>query len=142
LPPPGTPKTYDASVWNWTRDGDNAFGEPETVARWPGYSSPAPLERPQILFDPRTGRVAYPLLRPHLAARPPFAPNHGPAPYLDPVANGADPPAPGASGPGSLCPQGTKVRHYDINAIRQSVPLNQQQGLIDAGGLLYVLRQQ
>src|SRR5439155_4356574 len=41
-----------------------------------------------------------------------------------------------------LCPQGTKVRHYDINAIRQSVPLNQQQGLVDAGGLLYVLRQQ
>ena len=31
LPPPGVPKGYDASVWNWTRDGERWLGEPEPI---------------------------------------------------------------------------------------------------------------
>lgn len=142
LPPAGTPKGYDASVWDWRREGLRWLGEPETTASWPGYRSRAPGERPEIRFDPNTGRVAYPHMRPHLAARPPFAPNHGPAPFLDPTANGDDVPAPGASGAGSVCPEGTAPRQFDVNAIRQPVALNQKQSLVDGNGLLFVLRQQ
>ena len=142
LPPTGVPKGYDASVWNWQRDGERVLGEPETTAVWPGYRSATPGERPELRFDPRTGKVAYPLMRPHLAVRPPFAPDHNPAPYLDPVPSGADPPTPGADGPGSLCPAGTKLRQLDVNAIRQPVPLNKAQNLVDPDGLLFVLRQQ
>ena len=142
LPPPGVPKGYDASVWDWQRDGDRVLGEPESTAVWPGYRSTTPGARPEIRFDPRTGKVAYPLMRPHLATRPPFAPDHNPAPYLDPVPNGADLPPPGADGPASLCPAGTKQKQFDVNAIRQPVPLNQKQNLVDPNGLLYVVRQQ
>jgi hypothetical protein len=142
LPPAGTPKGYDASVWDWRREGLRWLGEPETTASWPGYRSAAPGERLEIRFDPHTGRVAYPLMRPHLAARPPFAPNHGPAPFLDPTTNGDDLPAPGASGDSSVCPEGTTPKQLAVNAIRQPVPLNQKRNLVDGKGLLFVLRQQ
>jgi FtsP/CotA-like multicopper oxidase with cupredoxin domain len=142
LPPPGVPKGYDASVWDWVRDGDRYLGEPETAAQWPGYRARAPGDRPELLFDPHTGKLAYPFLRPHLAARPPFAPNHGPSPHLDSVDNGRDPVAPGGSGRGSLCPAGTTLKHFDINAIRTPVPLNAKAGLVDRDGELFVLRGQ
>ncbi|MEA3054992.1 MAG: hypothetical protein QOD30_424, partial [Actinomycetota bacterium] len=142
LPPSGVPKGYDASVWDWTRDVGRYLGEPETSATWPGYRSRAPGARPELLFDPRTGKLAYPFLRPHLAARPPFAPNHGPAPHLDPTEPGRDPVAPGGSGRGSLCPSGTTIRRFDVNAIRVPVPLNADDGLVDRKGELFVLRGQ
>src|SRR2546426_5843005 len=85
LPPSGTPRGYDAAVFDWRREGDVYYGEPETDATWPGYRSAAPASRPRLLFDLRTGKLAYPSLRPHLGRRPPFAPAHGPAPFLDPV---------------------------------------------------------
>ena len=91
LPPPGIPRGYDAAVLDWSRDGDRYLGEAETDQTWPGYRSPSPGRRPPLLFDPVTGKLAYPLLRPHLGRRPPFAPGHGPAPFLDPTPAGADP---------------------------------------------------
>ena len=140
LPPPGVPRGYDASVWDWQPGA--YLGEPETTKSWPGYRSPAPGTRPPLLFDPRTGRPAYPFLRPHLGQRPPFAPDHGPAPFLDPVHTGTDPPPPGANGPGSDCPAGTRQRQVPINVITAPVPLNAKANLVDPFGELYVLRDQ
>jgi FtsP/CotA-like multicopper oxidase with cupredoxin domain len=140
LPPPGVPVGYDASVWNWTVEGGRNVGEPDDGRDWPGRDPTASggVRRP-ILFDPRSGRLAYPLLRPHLGARPPFAPNHGPAPFLDPTANGRPPPAPGASGPASLCPEGTTLRPVDVDALPVAVPRNARQRVVDGQGELYVL---
>lgn len=141
LPPPGVPKGYDAAVWDWRRDGDRFLGEIEDTHRWPGYVSPAPGTRPELRFDPLTGKLAYPFLRPHLGKRPPFAPGHGPAPYLDPLTNGVDVPAPGANGPASICPEGTRVQAFFLNALHIPVVLNKREGLVDPAGELYVLRE-
>jgi len=142
LPPPGTPRGYDAAVFDWRREGDVYYGEPETDATWPAYRSAAPGSRPRLLFDARTGKLAYPFLRPHLGKRPPFAPDHGPAPFLDPIRSGTGPPAPGESGQGSVCPAGTRARQLAINAITVPVTLNRRTNLVDPGGEIFVLRQQ
>jgi len=142
LPPRGVPRGYDASVWDWSRDGATYLGEPEEDRTWPGFVPRASLVRPPLLFDPRTGKLAYPFLRPHLGKRPPFAPGHGPAPYLDPFFGGTEPPPPGANGPASVCPAGTTVRTFAVNAVNIPVPLNRRAGLIDPSGELYVLREQ
>jgi len=141
LPPPGVPNGYDASVWDWRRVGDRYLGEVEDIRSWPGYHSATPGARPELRFDPYTGKLAYPFFRPHLGRRPPFAPGHGPAPYLDPISDGVDPPAPGANGPGSVCPTGTRLQSFAINAIRVPVVLNRRAGLTDPAGELYVLRE-
>ncbi|MCH7713065.1 MAG: multicopper oxidase domain-containing protein, partial [Chloroflexi bacterium] len=98
LPPQGVPKGYDASVLNWQKEGGLYLNEPETVAVWPGYKSINPDTRPPIYFNPKTGKLAYPFLRPHLGQRPPFAPNHGPAPFLEPIHSGTSPAQPGENG--------------------------------------------
>lgn len=141
LPPPGRPAGDDASVWDWRRQGLVVVGEPEDATRWPGYASPTPGIRPPVLFEPRTGKPAYPMLRPHLGRRPPFAPGHGPAPYLDP-SGGPDPPAPGASGPESTCPSGTRLRRLPIKAVELPVPLDAARGRVDPDGRLFVLQGQ
>jgi FtsP/CotA-like multicopper oxidase with cupredoxin domain len=141
LPPRGTPRGYDASVLDWRRNGTRSFGEPEAREGWPGYRSPTPGERPKLLFDTKTGKLAYPFLRPHLGKRPPFAPNHGPAPFLDP-AQGTDPLAPGGSGPASVCPAGTKVKTFKIHAITLPITINRRANLVDPGGEIYVLKEE
>ncbi|MDQ6928183.1 MAG: multicopper oxidase domain-containing protein, partial [Actinomycetota bacterium] len=141
LPPPGVPKGYDASVFDWQREGDRYLGEAETTDAWPNYTPRAPGTRRPILFDPVTGKPAYPMLQPHLAKRPPFAPNHGPAPFLDPFHSGADPPAPGENGPASTCPAGTHLKQFNINVINVPVPLSTKDDIVDPNGELYVLRQ-
>ena len=146
LPPRGVPRGYDAAVMDWSERAGRYLGEPEDARAWPGYASPTPGVRPAILFDPRTGRLAYPLLRPHLGARPPFAPGHGPAPFLDPTPIGADPAlwadAPGAAGPASVCPAGTRPDELAINAITVPLTLNSKDDLIDPKAEIYVLRPQ
>lgn len=139
LPPAGPRQEGEASVWDWREEDGLLVGEPETQAVWPGYASPTPGQRPPILFEPNTGMPAYPLLRPHLGVRPPFAPDHGPAPQLDPSGPDGDPPEPGANGPTSLCPTGTRRRPLSLRAIKVGVPLNQRQGLTDPAGMLFVL---
>ncbi len=140
LPPVGIPHGDDAAVLDWSRSGDRYLGEAETDQSWPGYRSASPGRRPPLLFDPSTGRLAYPFLRPHLGRRPPFAPNHGPAPFLDPTPAGEGPPPPGADGPGSLCPAGTRLRSLSIDAITVPVPLNRRLNIVDPFGEIYVLR--
>jgi hypothetical protein len=140
LPPPAVPRDYDASVFDWARDGDVFLGQPETTQVWPGYRPRRPGTRPPLLFDRDTGKLAYPFLRPHLGQRPPFAPEHGPAPYLDPVRAGPDPPDPGANGPASICPAGARGREIDLTAI--SVPVSLNPKLVDGQGQLFVLREQ
>jgi len=135
LPPAGKRRGYDAGVWNWTRQGLDVLGEPEDTHIWPGYRSTTPGRRPQVLFEPGTGRPAYPMLRPHLGMRPPFAPGHGPAPYLDPTA-GATLPAPGADGPESVCPTGTAQVPLPITALQ--IPVELSAGVLDPHGELYV----
>ncbi len=139
LPPPGRPSGYDASVWDWVRSGTTVLGEPEDPTTWPGHRGGPAIRRP-VLFDPVTSKPAYPMLRPHLGRRPPFAPAHSPAPYLDPAA-GTALPAPGASGPASLCPSGTRRRPLGIRAIEVPLPLNVRRNLWDPEGKLFVLQQ-
>ena len=140
LPPAGVPRGYDASVMDWTRDGERFLNEPETDQVWPGYRARAPGARPALTFDPRTGKLAYPFLRPHFGRRPPFAPNHGPAPFLDPVEDGRALPEPGDSGPSSLCPAGANVKPVAINAVAAPVILNARTNVVDPDGQLFVLR--
>lgn len=142
LPPRGVPKGYDASVLDWEKDGNTYRNEVETKEAWPGYVSSAPGTRPPFYFDGKTGKLAYPFLRPHLGMRPPFAPNHGPAPYLDPIHSGTDPPEPGANGAGSICPAGTKLKQYVIEALALPLALNKMRDIVDPSGALFVLRNQ
>jgi hypothetical protein len=135
LPPPGTPRGYSAGTWDWVRAGQDVLGEPEDTTVWPGYRSTTPGRRPQVLFDPQTGLPAYPMLRPHLGRRPPFAPGHGPAPYLDPT-DGAALPAPGSNGPRSVCPTGTESVPMPVTALLTPVQL--KPGVVDPHGELYV----
>lgn len=142
LPPKGLAKGYDASVLDWDRRGNVYLGEMEEGRTWPGYKSHDPGTRPPLAFDPQTGKLAYPFLRPHLGKRPPFAPNHGPAPFLDPTDPGSDPPAPGASGKSSLCPNGTQLKHFAINAVTVPIPISRRSKIVDPAGEIYVLREQ
>jgi FtsP/CotA-like multicopper oxidase with cupredoxin domain len=142
LPPRGKPGDYDASVFDWAVAGGRVAGEPDDTAAWPGYRSASPGKRPPILFDPKTGKLAYPFLHPHLAHRPPFPPGHNPSPFLDPLTDADGLAPPGANGPGSLCPSGTKLKPLAINAISTPVTLNKRTGLVDPDGEIYVLRDQ
>jgi FtsP/CotA-like multicopper oxidase with cupredoxin domain len=141
LPPPGLPKGYDASVLDWRKEGALYLNEPESEHVWPGYRSPQPGSRPPFYFDPQTGKLAYPFLRPHLGQRPPFAPNHGPAPFLDPIHSGPDPPQPGANGPWSLCPSGTNLKEFVIHAINLPLTLSERANIVDPVAQLFVLKE-
>ena len=150
LPPQGIPiDDEDATVWNWSVEDKNGRplyrGEPETGEKWANYESPQPGERPQIRFNPSNGRYAWPLFRPHLGQRPPFAPNgHSGAPWL------------GERGSKErrdwLCPDPNEwgiphqaIRHYPISAVpvdvpRMDVPDNEV-GNIDRDGKIFVLNE-
>ena len=141
LPPSGIPAAGDASVWDWSQQGGVYLGEPEDATSWPGHH-PTVTGRSPLLFDPGDGRLAYPHLRPHLGRRPPFAPGHGPAPYLDPGGGSPEVPRPGENGDRSVCPMGTRVRTLDITAIDVPIPLNLEESLIDPAGMLFVRREQ
>jgi FtsP/CotA-like multicopper oxidase with cupredoxin domain len=120
LPPPGVPEDDDASIWDWdvdtTPDGPLYMGEPETAFAWPNYDADADGRRPELLFNPDNGRLAWPMLHPHLGKRPPFAANHGPSPYL-----GADE---DARHPDGLCPAGAPTRRYDVVGVAGTVAYN------------------
>ncbi len=141
LPPAGVRNdALDATVLDWERDGNVYMNEPETEEVWPNYASETPGERVPFEFAPDTGKLAWPFLRPHLAMRPPFAPNHGPAPYMEPFiqANGV-PAAPGANGDNSLCPAGAPQRLYKIHAIQTEIPVTS--GITDPDGMIFVVQE-
>jgi FtsP/CotA-like multicopper oxidase with cupredoxin domain len=142
LPPQGTAKGYDASVLDWQREGSLYLNEPETTDVWPGYASSNTGLREPFYFDSKTGKLAYPFLKPHLGKRPPFAPNHGPAPFLDPIHTGTDPPKAGENGESSLCPAGTKMRNFVIHAINLPLELSRRANILDPVSQLYVLKEE
>ncbi|HET9893363.1 MAG TPA: multicopper oxidase domain-containing protein [Streptosporangiaceae bacterium] len=130
LPPQGVPVDQeDATVWNWAKGGTASapvyLGEPEDTISWPNYTAPNPGQRDPILFDPDNGRLAYPLLEPHLGQRPPFSPDgHSGAPYLGPTVTPTR-----ADG---LCPANAPVDHFNLTAI--TVPIQETNGGVDASG--------
>ncbi|HUR25817.1 MAG TPA: hypothetical protein VM327_07385 [Candidatus Thermoplasmatota archaeon] len=132
LPAQGVPSDNDASVWDWSRTGGAGgiryLGEPESHHTWPNYRSATPGKRPEIMFNPLDGKVAYPLLRPHLGARPPFAPGHGPAPYLTPDVTSGH--------PDGLCPAGARSLDYRIVALATAVSYNARD--TDPDGQIFV----
>jgi len=150
LPPQGvTRNDEDASVWDWKVDASNPsapvyLGEPEDRSTWANYTTPRDeerldghpsllagdrpvrlagesVDRPKILFNPSNGRPAFPLLRPQLGKRPPFAPGeHSGAPYLgntgnQPKAGATDPWAGRSDG---ICPSGAPVRTFNVVTIQ------------------------
>ncbi|MCZ6605957.1 MAG: multicopper oxidase domain-containing protein, partial [Alphaproteobacteria bacterium] len=142
LPPQGRRRhVQDAQVFDWERQGNLYLNEPETELRWPGYRSATPGERPPFMFDAGTAKLAWPFLNPHLGLRPPFAPHHGPAPFLEPLGHeSGEPPVPGANGPASLCPDGAPRRIFKIHAIQLPIRVSARRTLRQ--GMLYVLKEQ
>jgi len=141
LPAAGVPQNLlDAAVFDWTREGDLYLNAPETEHEWPNYSSLEPGERFALMFNPEDGKLAWPFLKPHLGQRPPFAPNHGPSPYLEPVSNTrAEPSLPGAHGERSLCPLHAPRRLYKIHAVQTDIPVTHE--LTDPDGMIFVLKE-
>jgi FtsP/CotA-like multicopper oxidase with cupredoxin domain/plastocyanin len=135
LPPPGLPGVNDASVWDWTVEGSADAplykGEALDNNTWPNYVNPTQAGvRPLILFDPDNGRLAWPMMQPHLGKRAPFAPGHGPSPYLG--ATNAD-----HRHPDALCPQSAPAqRNYTIVAVNVAVHFNDFDS--DAAGSVFM----
>jgi FtsP/CotA-like multicopper oxidase with cupredoxin domain len=132
LPPQGQPRPDGASVWNWTTtssdDGPLYLGEPAAETAWANHEPEDPGERDPITFNPENGRVAFPLLEPHLGKRPPFAPRHGPAPYLgEEVAGEAR---------DRLCPTSTRPLNYSVVATGANVSYNDR-GDVDRDGMVF-----
>ncbi|MDP6190076.1 MAG: hypothetical protein QF872_04645, partial [Gammaproteobacteria bacterium] len=170
LPPKGKPGNkedpkeqilaYDASVWDWEREGNLYLGEPETLTEWakykPEWMGIKPGERPALLFNPKTGKRAFPGMRPHFGKRPPFTPGKNPAPFLEPMhrqangVNSANVSRPGENGPWSLCPRESnspaQMKQYNIHAIQTPITLAEAKGdqpaIVDPVGQLYVLHEE
>jgi len=167
IPPQGVRNAVeDSQVWNWTVDTSTGqpiyLGEPDdpNTSRYPDtldgvpghpfslvtdrYLAGANSNRPEIQFDPTTGRIAFPLLRPHIGLRPPFSPNgHSGAPWLGetigqpPMTTAVDP---YANRPDALCPADSPVRHYNIVVIMLPVQLTST-GSTDPAGMIFSLAQ-
>lgn len=137
LPPQGVRlNNNDATVWDWEKAGTAASplynGEPESTEVWPDYQSPTPGQRNPILFNPTNGRPAWPLLKPHLGMRPPFAPNgHSGAAWLGENASSAR--------PDGLCPQNSPLKTYNVTSI--SVPVQETVRERDENGRVFVLNE-
>ena len=146
---------YDATVWDWKWDGNIARGERESTAQNPKYPAAAKWDdstRPAILFDPTTGKMSWPLFKPHFGKRVPFSANHNGAPWLEPIhqdANGertSEPAKPGEQGRWSLCPDNANRKFYNIHFVRMPITLAKKQGkepaMVDKDGLIYVLHEE
>ena len=147
--------SYDATVWDWKWDGDVAKGERESTAKHPKYPAAAKWDdstRPAILFEPLTGKMSWPLFKPHFGKRNPFSANHSGAPWLEPIhqdENGertSEPAKPGEQGRWSLCPENAGQKFYNIKFIRLPITLAKKQGkeppIVDKDGLIYVLAEE
>jgi len=141
LPPQGQRSgPLDATVLDWERDGLLYLNEPETEAVWPNFASETPGERVPLQFAADTGKLAWPFLRPHLGMRPPFAPHHGPSPYLEPLNHDrAEPAPPGSNGPDSLCPADAPRHLYKIHAIQTEIPVTRD--TTDPDGMIFVVQE-
>lgn len=159
LPPQGLPGgtedehlqavSHDATVMDWKWDGNTALNEPETKQVWVNYKSAAPGKRLPIRFDPTTGKLSLPFLRPHLGKRVFFTPEHNGAPFLEPIrriAGETEPATPGEQGPWSLCPERAPRKSFTINGITLPIRLKKATpktpAIVDPDGLLYVLEEE
>jgi FtsP/CotA-like multicopper oxidase with cupredoxin domain len=146
---------YDATVWDWKWNGNVAVGERESTAPNPKYPWAAKWDdstRPAILFDQTTGRMSWPLFKPHFGKRVPFSANHNGAPWLEPIhqdENGdrtSEPAQPGEQGRWSLCPDNANRKFYNIHFVRMPITLAKAQGkeapIVDKDGLIYVLHEE
>ena len=160
IPPPGVAiGDQDATVWDWTVDNSDPehplyLGEPEpATSETPNFTEGEPGhfgsrpgdqfagDRPVILFNPVTGRPAFPMLRPHLERRPPFAGNlHTGAPGLGETGDRpADPDSanPWLARPDGLCPANAPVKKFNVVAIGTSVDVTPRKS--DQEGMLFTL---
>ncbi len=162
LPPQGKPGhkddelgqtlSYDASVLDWVWNGNRAMTERENTIANPRYQSPAPGQRLPILFEPATGKIAWPHLKPHFGRRVPFSQNHNPSPWLDMIHLAEDglpssyPAQPGENGRWSMCPENAGSKKYNVHFIQTPMMLADKQGkepaIVDRDGLIYVLHEQ
>ncbi len=141
LPPRGVPAhEQDAAVMDWDKRGNLYLNAPETKYAWPNYTPADAGSRSPLLFAAVTGKLAFPFMQPNLGHRPPFAPYHGPAPYLEPLRhNNGEPAPPGTNGDDSLCPANAPRRFYNIHAIQTEIPINSAQTEVD--GMIFVLKE-
>lgn len=108
-------------------------------------------DRPKLLFNPDTGRPAFPLLRPHIGKRPPFSPNgHSGAPYLgengsstaNPVipfgSTSIQPIDPWANRSDAICPSDARLQTFNIVGIPVPIQITRA-GQVDPGGALFAL---
>ncbi|MFO0698328.1 MAG: hypothetical protein U0236_03800 [Nitrospira sp.] len=162
LPPQGRPGhtddergqilAYDATVLDWAWQGNRAMTEKESTIANPRYQSATPGQRQPILFEPTTGKIAWPHLRPHFGKRVPFSQNHNPSPWLEMIHLDEDgqpssyPARPGENGRWSLCPEHAGRKNYNVHFIQTPIVLSNKQGdeppIVDKGGLLYVLHEE
>ena len=162
FPPQGLPghkkderdqtKSYDATVLNWNWQGNRAMTEPENTVPNPRYQSTHPGERLPIVFEPLTGKVSWPHLKPHFGRRVPFSKSHNPSPWLEMIHLEEDgqpssyPAKPGENGRWSLCPENAGSKKYNVHFIHTPMMLADKQGdtpaIMDEGGLIYVLHEE
>ncbi|MBI5944062.1 MAG: IPT/TIG domain-containing protein [Chloroflexi bacterium] len=108
-------------------------------------------DRPKILFNPNTGRPAWPMLRPHIGKRPPFAPNgHSGAPYLGETGSAAPNPVipfgststqpidPWANRSDAICPAAAPLQTFNIVGLAAPIQITRA-GQTDLGGALFAL---
>ncbi len=143
---------YDATVLDWAWKGTMALTEKESTTPNPKYKSPKPGERLPILFEPRTGKISWPTMKPHFGKRVPFPPNHNGAPWLEMIhqdesgARTPDPAKPGEQGRWSLCPDNVGRKYYNLHFIRLPITLAKAQGkepaIVDKDGLIYVIHEE
>ena len=142
-------------MWDWKWDGNIARGERESTAQNPKYSWAAKWDdstRPAILFDPTTGKMAWPLFKPHFGKRVPFSANHNGAPWLEPIhqdemASGPPSRRSRANRAGGVSARTTPIGSiYNIHFIRMPITLAKKQGkepaIVDKDGLIYVLHEE
>jgi manganese oxidase len=96
--------------------------------------------RPAILFNPTTGRPAFPLLRPQIGLGAPYPPNgHSGAPTVgeraDKPASGVDP---YAGRPDGICPGGAPPRQFNLVAIQLTIQRTRL-GQTDPNGKIFAV---
>ncbi|HJU05229.1 MAG TPA: multicopper oxidase domain-containing protein [Nitrospiraceae bacterium] len=144
--------SYDATVLDWAWKGNRAFTEKESTIDNPKYKSKTPGERQPILFEPDTGKIAFPHLRPHFGKRVMFSPNHNGAPWTEMIhqdENGdrtSEPARPGENGRWSMCPENAGRKFYNIHFIKTPITMAKKQGkeppVVDPTGLIFVLHEE
>jgi len=148
----GQIKSYDATVLDWAWKGNTAMTEKESTIANPKYKSKTPGERQPILFEPTTGKVSWPHLRPHFGKRVMFSPNHNPAPWLEMIhqnedgSRSVDPAKPGENGVWSLCPENAGRKYFNLHFINVPIEISKGEGkeppIVDKLGLIYVLHEE